>query len=234
MLIDPNNSIFSLTVAFIASNPGAKSLRGSNPLPCKSFPASMYLRVALANDNWHSVLTFILDTPNDIAFCMQGGNLIIKDKTNNGTIFSEGLTFLCNNGFLKIENCKMTNNDFNLSVYNDAIVQIDNGEFSGLISLSAGNLIINGGLFKSGLDVNFEPFTDKIPNAIINGGEFIGNQARLYIWFPAYAKNVKLSIIFTGGDAKYFVKRIKNAIFADCEPVIFGLNRILEYNAEEL
>ena len=129
---------------------------------------------------------------NDIAFCMQGGNLIIKDKTNNGTIFSEGLTFLCNNGFLKIENCKMTNNDFNLSVYNDAIVQIDNGEFSGLISLSAGNLIINGGLFKSGLDVNFEPFTDKIPNAIINGGEFIGNQAGLYIWFPAYAKNVKL------------------------------------------
>ena len=45
-------------------------------------------------------------------------------------------------------------------------------------------------------------------------------------------KNEKKYIIFTGGDAKYFVKRIKNAIFASCEPVIFGLNRILEYNAE--
>ena len=31
---DPNNSIFSLTVALIASKPGARSLRGSYPLPC--------------------------------------------------------------------------------------------------------------------------------------------------------------------------------------------------------
>ena len=46
-------------------------------------------------------------------------------------------------------------------------------------------------------------------------------------------KNLKKCIIFTGGDAKYFVKRIKNAIFADCEPVIFGLNTILNYNAEK-
>ena len=47
-------------------------------------------------------------------------------------------------------------------------------------------------------------------------------------------KNAKKCIIFTGGDAKYFVKRIKNTIFADCEPVIFGLNRILNYNAEKI
>ena len=45
-------------------------------------------------------------------------------------------------------------------------------------------------------------------------------------------KNAKLSIIFTGGDAKSFVKRIKNAIFANCDLVIYGLNTILEYNAE--
>ena len=45
------------------------------------------------------------------------------------------------------------------------------------------------------------------------------------------ARNVKISLIFTGGDAKFFVKRIKNAIFANCELVICGLNRILEYNA---
>ena len=47
-------------------------------------------------------------------------------------------------------------------------------------------------------------------------------------------KNDEKCIIFTGGDAKYFVKRIKNTIFADCEPVIFGLNRILNYNAERI
>ena len=39
-----------------------------------------------------------------------------------------------------------------------------------------------------------------------------------------------LCIIFTGGDAKYFVKRIKNTIFANCDLVFAGLNAILEYN----
>ncbi len=43
----------------------------------------------------------------------------------------------------------------------------------------------------------------------------------------------KLSVIFTGGDAKFFVKRIKNTIFADCNLVLCGLDRILEYNALE-
>ena len=34
-------------------------------------------------------------------------------------------------------------------------------------------------------------------------------------------------------DAKFFVKRIKNTIFAHCDLVFLGLNRILEYNASE-
>lgn len=42
-----------------------------------------------------------------------------------------------------------------------------------------------------------------------------------------YGKN---SIIFTGGDAKYFDKQIKSAIFAQRDLVVVGLNRILEYN----
>jgi type III pantothenate kinase len=45
------------------------------------------------------------------------------------------------------------------------------------------------------------------------------------------ADNVKLSIIFTGGDAKFFDKRIKNAIFAKYDLVVCGLNTILDYNA---
>ena len=45
------------------------------------------------------------------------------------------------------------------------------------------------------------------------------------------AKYGKLCIIFTGGDAKYFVNRIKNAIFADWDLILYGLNQILEYNA---
>ncbi|MFI3318379.1 MAG: type III pantothenate kinase [Rikenellaceae bacterium] len=42
----------------------------------------------------------------------------------------------------------------------------------------------------------------------------------------------ELLVIFSGGDAIFFEKRIKNAIFANREILFVGLNRILEYNAE--
>lgn len=42
-----------------------------------------------------------------------------------------------------------------------------------------------------------------------------------------------LYVIFTGGDAKCFAKRIKNTIFANCNLVFCGLDRILEFNASE-
>ncbi len=45
------------------------------------------------------------------------------------------------------------------------------------------------------------------------------------------AQNAKIMLIFTGGDAIFFVNRIKNAIFAKWDPVVCGLNTILEYNA---
>lgn len=57
--------------------------------------------------------------------------------------------------------------------------------------------------------------------------EIEGHIARISAEFPG------LRTIFTGGDAKYFVKRIKNTIFADQNLVLYGLNRILEYNASE-
>ncbi len=46
-------------------------------------------------------------------------------------------------------------------------------------------------------------------------------------------KFADLCIIFTGGDAHFFVKRIKNTIFANCNPVFCGLDGILEYNVRE-
>lgn len=45
-------------------------------------------------------------------------------------------------------------------------------------------------------------------------------------------KSEKKLVIFAGGDAKKLAKRIKNTIFAECELVSLGLNRILEYNAK--
>ncbi len=41
----------------------------------------------------------------------------------------------------------------------------------------------------------------------------------------------EIKIIFTGGDANYFAKRVKNAIFATSDLVFYGLNAILEHNA---
>ncbi len=46
------------------------------------------------------------------------------------------------------------------------------------------------------------------------------------------AKDAKIVVVFAGGDAKKFENRIKNTIFAKCELVMVGLNRILEYNAK--
>ena len=70
---------------------------------------------------------------------------------------------------------------------------------------------------------------EAIRQGVMNGiaFEIEGYIARLFPEIDA------LSIIFTGGDAKFFVKRIKNTIFAHCDLVFLGLNRILEYNASE-
>ncbi len=43
----------------------------------------------------------------------------------------------------------------------------------------------------------------------------------------------KMLVIFIGGEAKNFAKRIRNTIFASCNPVFYGLDRILEYNVSE-
>ena len=70
--------------------------------------------------------------------------------------------------------------------------------------------------------------TEAIEQGVMRGVE---HEIRGYVE-EFCSKSTKKCVIFTGGDAKYFVKRIKNAIFADCEPVIRGLNTILEYNAK--
>ena len=49
----------------------------------------------------------------------------------------------------------------------------------------------------------------------------------------ALSKNYpKLQVVLTGGDAKYFVGKLKSTIFVDPNLNLIGLNRILEYNAE--
>jgi type III pantothenate kinase len=41
-----------------------------------------------------------------------------------------------------------------------------------------------------------------------------------------------LQVIITGGDAAFFEKRLKQAIFVSYDLNLIGLNRILQYNVE--
>ena len=81
-----------------------------------------------------------------------------------------------------------------------------------------------------------EPYTpsetsDNTLSAISNGVamgivfEIEGYLAR----YVQAGKNPK--VFFTGRDAFYFADKLKNTIFADCDLVLKGLNRIIEYNA---
>jgi type III pantothenate kinase len=45
------------------------------------------------------------------------------------------------------------------------------------------------------------------------------------------AQNPEYNVIFTGGDAIFFAKRIKSPIFVISNLVLIGLNRIVDYNA---
>lgn len=65
-------------------------------------------------------------------------------------------------------------------------------------------------------------------SGVINGliAEMIG-------FISNYEKQYKsLKIVLTGGDANFFVKELKNGIFADPNLVLKGLNEILIYNGE--
>jgi type III pantothenate kinase len=69
---------------------------------------------------------------------------------------------------------------------------------------------------------------EAIQSGIINGllfemDGFIGAIRELY---------PKLQVVLTGGDAKYFVGKLKSSIFVDPNLNLIGLNRILEHNAE--
>lgn len=116
--------------------------------------------------------------------------------------------------------------------------------------------LVQGGVYKGGnispgVELRFKAlhdYTARLPKCeatdeVLNFGgntvqaieqgvmQGIAHEIEGYI-LKIYADNVNLLIIFTGGDAKYFVKRIKNTIFAKYDLVVCGLNRILEYNAK--
>jgi type III pantothenate kinase len=69
---------------------------------------------------------------------------------------------------------------------------------------------------------------EAIQSGVINGLLF---EMDGFIW--TLSQNYpKLQVVLTGGDAKYFVGKLKSTIFVDPNLNLIGLNRILEHNAE--
>lgn len=109
-----------------------------------------------------------------------------------------------------------------------------------------------GGSISPGIDLRFRAlneFTKKLPLVSLDESEtdlrFLGNDTTTSISsgvlygivfeIDGYIDNLKkqcpeLSIFLTGGNAFYLVNKLKNAIFANRNLVLIGLNRILQHN----
>ncbi len=110
--------------------------------------------------------------------------------------------------------------------------------------------IYKGGNISPGLQMRYKAlnhFTSKLPliefteqynllGASTNEAIQSGIQHGLLFEVEGYIqhlekKHPEIVILFTGGDADFFVKKLKKRIFVHFNLVLTGLNRILEYNA---
>ncbi len=109
-----------------------------------------------------------------------------------------------------------------------------------------------GGNISQGLEIRFKSlnkYTNRLPHLerpetvpplvgsttreAIQSGIVNGLLFEMDGFIGAFKKNYpKLQIVLTGGDAKYFVGKLKSTIFVDPNLNLIGLNRILEHNAE--
>ena len=75
---------------------------------------------------------------------------------------------------------------------------------------------------------------DSTENAMLNGAE-LGALLEVTSFMEKCRRRFKpLRVIFTGGDADFFVNKIKTKIFANPNLVLIGLNKILQYNVRDL
>ena len=68
----------------------------------------------------------------------------------------------------------------------------------------------------------FQDMGDSIPSSI-SSGVVLGMEYEIKGYIERYPENM---VIFTGGDANYFAKRMKNSIFVVCNLVLMGLSLI--------
>jgi len=110
-----------------------------------------------------------------------------------------------------------------------------------------------GGNISPGLSMRYKAlhtFTDKLPllspteeitksfgqstSEAINAGIIRGITMEIKGYIDEiYQKYHNVKVILTGGDAKFFEKRLKNSIFVVSNLSLLGLNAILEYNVKK-
>lgn len=109
-----------------------------------------------------------------------------------------------------------------------------------------------GGAISPGISTRFKAlnhFTQKLPLIeIADNFQLIGYDTKSSILsgvlngvineIDGYINSVRmqfspLEIVFTGGDAFFLDKKLKNSIFVNPNLVLFGLNRILNYNEDK-
>ena len=109
-----------------------------------------------------------------------------------------------------------------------------------------------GGNISPGLDIRFKSlnkYTNRLPHLerpeekppllggstreAIQSGIVNGLLFEMDGFIGAISQNhPNLQVVLTGGDAKYFVGKLKSSIFVDLNLNLIGLNRILEHNAD--
>ncbi|HPF93856.1 MAG TPA: pantothenate kinase, partial [Tenuifilaceae bacterium] len=67
---------------------------------------------------------------------------------------------------------------------------------------------------------------ESIQSGVLNG---VVNEVDGYISLVV-KEYPNITVVFTGGNANFFDKKLKNSIFVHPNLLIFGLNRILNYN----
>ena len=127
---------------------------------------------------------------------------------------------------------------------------IDSGTCITYELLSAGN-IYEGGAISPGIDMRFQAlhnFTAALPlvesgyspqllgkstKECIESGVFYGIIHEIKATIEAYKEQfVDLEVILCGGNLDLFETKLKESIFVRPNLVLYGLNRILEYNVE--
>lgn len=78
------------------------------------------------------------------------------------------------------------------------------------------------------------PFIGASTKGCMESGVMQGILNEIEGFINAYTTNHgKISVVMSGGDSKYFDKKIKDHIFAAPELVLIGLNEILQYNVAD-